>query len=303
MASSATVSRGRRRPMRDVALLGPDTLTWRVNHEPVAFMGGGRALLLQVAHPLVAAGVEQHSNYEVDPWGRLYGTLDTVVKIVFGDTERSEEAATRLRRRHDQVKGVSEDGVAYDAHDPELLLWVWATLVDTARLLYERCVRPLSDEELFAYACGVPKGACPDSHADFLAYFARMVGDELRVTAGAQTVAHSLVHPPFPRALRPLFAPAVLVTAGLLPPPVRAEYGFAWGPQRQRLLEAWLTALRWTMRLVPRAVRALPVELTATGHLEWPRTGGSSRLPPLPRVRLRPANGRPTPAGRGVHGV
>ena len=82
--------------------------------------------------------------------------------------ERSEKAATRLRRRHDQVNGVSPDGVAYDAHDPELLLWVWATLVDTARLLYERCVRPLSDEEreryyreqkLFAYACGVPQGS------------------------------------------------------------------------------------------------------------------------------------------------
>ena len=189
--------------------------------------GGGRALLLQVAHPLVAAGVEQHSNYEADPWGRLYGTLDTVIKIVFGDAQRSEEAAARLRRRHDRVKGVSEDGVAYDAHDPELLLWVWATLVDTARLLYERCVRPLSDEEreryyqeqkLFAYACGVPEGACPAGHADFVAYFARTVADELRVTSGAQAVAHSLVDPPIPRPLRPLFAPAVLVTAGLLPP-------------------------------------------------------------------------------------
>jgi uncharacterized protein (DUF2236 family) len=291
--------------MRAVALLGLDTVTWRVNHEPVAFMGGGRALLLQVAHPLVAAGVQQHSNYEKDPWGRLYGTLDTVIKVVFGDVERSEQAATRLRRRHDQVNGVSQDGVAYDAHDPELLLWVWATLVDTARLLYERCVRPLSDEEreryyaeqkLFAYACGVPQGACPDRHADFVAYFERTVADELRVTEGAQAVAHSLVHPPIPRPLRPLLAPTLLVTAGLLPAHVRAEYGFAWGPRRQRLLEAWLTGLRLAMRLVPRAVRALPVELTATGHLEWPRTAGSSGLPPLPRLRLRPTDGRPAPA-------
>ena len=296
--------------MRDVALLGTDTVTWRVNHEPAAFMGGGRALLLQVAHPLVAAGVEQHSNYEADPWGRLYGTLDTVVKIVFGDAERSEEAAARLQRRHDQVKGVSEDGMAYDAHDPELLLWVWATLVDTARLLYERCVRPLSEEEreryyqeqkLFAYACGVPEGACPDGHTDFVAYFSRMVADELRVTSGARAVAHALVHPPIPGPLRPLFAPTVLVTAGLLPGRVRAEYGFAWGPRRQRRLEAWLTAMRWSMRMMPRAIRALPVELTATSHLEWPRAGGSSGLPPLPRLRLRPANGGPTSAGRGVH--
>ena len=288
--------------MRDVALHGPETLTWRVNHEPVVFIGGGRALLLQVAHPLVAAGVEQHSNYKTDPWGRLYGTLDTVLKIVFGDVERSDDAAARLRGRHDHVKGVSDDGVAYDAHDPELLLWVWATLVDTACLLYERCVRPLSNPEreryyqeqkLFAYACGVPEGACPDRHSDFVAYFERTITDELRVTSAAEAVAHALVNPPIPGPLRPLFAPTVLITAGLLPEHVRADYGFAWGPRRQRRLEAWLTALRWTVRLTPRRVRALPVELTATGHLEWPRTGGSSGLPPLPRPRLRPANGPP----------
>jgi uncharacterized protein (DUF2236 family) len=178
--------------------------------------------------------------------------------------------------------------------------------VDTARLLYERCVRPLSDEEreryyqeqkLFAYACGVPEGPCPDGHDDFVAYFERTVADELRVTPGAQAVAHSLVHPPIPRPLRPLLAPIVLVTAGLLPPHLRAEYGFTWGARRQRLLEAWLTGVGLTMRLVPRAIRALPVELTATSHLEWPRAGGALGLPPLPRLRLRITNGRPAPAG------
>ena len=85
-------------------------------------MGGGRALLLQVTHPLVAAGVEQHSNYKADPWSRLFATLDTVFRIMFGTSEQSADAAARLRRRHSVVNGTSPDGTAYDALDPTLLL-------------------------------------------------------------------------------------------------------------------------------------------------------------------------------------
>src|SRR4051812_10480420 len=82
----AYISRG----MTDTGLFGPGSMTWRVNREGVLLLGGGRALLLQVAHPLVAAGVSQHSNYREDPFGRLYRTLDTVTTVVFGDTEQAE---------------------------------------------------------------------------------------------------------------------------------------------------------------------------------------------------------------------
>ena len=73
--------------MADAGLFGPETMTWRVNREGVLLLGGGRALILQVAHPLVAAGVADHSNYREDPWGRLYRTLDLTTKIVFGSAE------------------------------------------------------------------------------------------------------------------------------------------------------------------------------------------------------------------------
>ena len=113
-------------------LYGPDDVTWRVNRETVLLAGGGRALLLQVAHPLVAAGVAEHSNYREEPWGRLYRTLDVTTRIVFGDAETSRQAARGLRATHRRVRGVAEDGTPYDARDPELLLWVWATLVETS---------------------------------------------------------------------------------------------------------------------------------------------------------------------------
>src|SRR2546421_676466 len=97
-----------------IGLFGPDTVTWRVNREAVLLAGGGRALLLQVAHPLVAAGVVEHSRYEADPWGRLYRTLDLTTKIFFGDAAMSGEASRRLRARHAVVRGVAPDGRRYE---------------------------------------------------------------------------------------------------------------------------------------------------------------------------------------------
>src|SRR6266487_156000 len=137
--------------MGDAGLFGPGSLVWRVNREGILLLGGGRALILQVAHPLVAAGVEQHSSFREDPWGRLSRTLDVTTRIVFGSTTEAEEASARLWRVHGRVHGVSADGVAYDARDPELLMWVHATLVDTALLVYRRYVGPLSIGELRRY--------------------------------------------------------------------------------------------------------------------------------------------------------
>ena len=100
--------------MSDVGLFGPGSLTWRVNREGVLLLGGGAALVLQVAHPLVAAGVEEHSNYREDPWGRLYRTLDLTTKIVFGSTTEAEEAAGKSFRNiaRIDVMPVTDAGVA-----------------------------------------------------------------------------------------------------------------------------------------------------------------------------------------------
>jgi len=258
------------------ALLGPDTVSWRVNREAALLAGGGRALLLQVAHPRVAAGVEQHSNYAEDPWGRLYRTLDTTYKILFGDEETSQKAARRLNRRHGPVNGTADDGSPYTARDTDLLLWVWATLVDTSLLVYERCFPALSaaereryidEQKLFADLCGVPEGACPESYASFRQLFDTTLRDELRVTDSARAVARSIARPKLPRPLRPALAPNWILSIGLLPPGLRTEYGFAWGPGRERLLGLSLAALRGAGRVTPRPLRQLPVDLVASGRI------------------------------------
>jgi uncharacterized protein (DUF2236 family) len=235
-------------------------------------MGGGRALLLQVTHPLVGAGVEQHSNYQADPWSRLFATLDTVFRMMFGTDEESERAAARLHRRHTAVNGVAADGTPYDALDPDLLLWVWATLADTALLIYERCFGRLTDDDrqrfldeqcLLAIACGVPDARCPSTYGDFADYVEAMIATQLRATSTAREVAAQLRRPPLPAALRAIAAgPVTLVTAGTLPPRLRDELGFAWGPRQDKALRLFFAASR-AQRLVPRRLRELPITVAA----------------------------------------
>lgn len=248
--------------------LGPGTVAYRVNTEPVPFLGGGRALLLQVAHPLVAAGVEQHSTYASDPWGRLFRTVDVMLKLAFASPEVSARQARKLAVMHERVRGVDEEGESYDALDPALLVWVWATLVDTALVCYERTFGELSDDDraryydeskLVAYACGVPRGACPESWDDFASYMRTMIATELRATPAGLMVARATMTPPLPRPFGALAGvPLRLVTAGLLPPSVRDAFGFSWNVARQRRLDAFFAGAGVALRLVPTNARRLP---------------------------------------------
>jgi uncharacterized protein (DUF2236 family) len=247
--------------------LSRQSVSWRVNAEPVAFLGGGRALLLQVAHPKVAAGVEQHSTYATDPWGRLFRTVDVMAKLAFGSPEVSAAQSRLLERMHRRVNGVTDDGESYSALDADLLLWVWATLSDTALLMYELVRRPLSPErraryyeesKLVARACGVPPEICPPTLDDFTAYFDRVAAEDLRVTAAGRAVAHATMVPPLPRPLGRIAAgPNQLVTAGLLPSTVRADFGFEWDHHREREMRRFLRRFASVNRMAPRLVREL----------------------------------------------
>ena len=248
-------------------LFGPDTVTWRVNREAVIIGGGGRALLLQVAHPSVAAGVVQHSDYDTDPWGRLFRTLDLATRITFGGPDASGRASRQLQGKHAHVRGERADGAAYDARDPDLLLWVWATLVESSLLMYTRYVGSLRLQEMeryydeqtrFAVACGVPEGHWPGTYRDFTDYYAHVVEDQLHPTEDSKRIAQAVVEPSLPLPARPAVELLNLATIGLLPPVVRERYGFGWGPNRERLLAASTVAVRRMLPLLPSLLRDLP---------------------------------------------
>lgn len=257
--------------------LSRDTVSWRVNADPSPFLGASTALLLQVAHPLVAAGVAQHSDFQSDPFSRLYRTLDTVLKLVFGSPEDVHRMRRRLASRHAPVAGVASDGRPYDARDPALGMWVWATLVHTGLLAYERVHGPLppgereryyQESKLFAEASGVPLDHCPPTWSDFEAYYDRVIEEDLERTRECIDVARATFVSPVPRVVGPLGARLNAWTAAaLLPPRVRELYGLNWNRRREQGFQRFLRVYGAALRLLPRRARELPVVLVVDHDL------------------------------------
>jgi uncharacterized protein (DUF2236 family) len=231
---------------------------------------------MQVAHPLVAAGVSAHSDYRQNPWQRLERTMSAVWKVVYGTRAEADRAAGRVRSLHSRVYGVTPEpmgpfpaGSAYSAANPDLLMWVHATLVDTALLVYEGWVRPLSDTErggyyedmkVLARLFGTPEHVIPPTIGDFHTYMReRLASEEIAVTPAALDVMQSVLRPPLPLPLRPAWRAVALVTAALLPPRLREQYGLRWDPIRGAAIAA---SREWTRRVVlpllPDMLRAIP---------------------------------------------
>ncbi|MFN8640850.1 MAG: oxygenase MpaB family protein [Candidatus Binatia bacterium] len=266
---------GRRRIDPDAPLFAPDSITRRVNREAALLLGGGRALLLQVAHPLVAAGVAEHSRFEQTPLQRLLRTLELTLTIVFGSAAEALAAVRGIERAHARVHGRLEHacgpfraGTPYDANDPALLLWVQATLVDSALLAHERFIGPLRADErrrfydesrVTARLFGIPDADVPPTYDAFRAYVRGMLrGPQLAVSRDSRAIAAALLSPALPPGLRQLALAPRLFTVGLLPASLRRRYGYTWGPVRERALAAAAAAMRAGVPWLPAALRHFP---------------------------------------------
>ncbi len=248
-----------------------DSAIRRVGRESVLMLGGPRALLMQAAHPLVAAGIVDHSRYREDPWRRLARTMAALYTIVFGTRAEADRMGAITRAAHERVHGVRE-GRRYSAADPDLMLWVHSTLVDTGLTLYGLCVRPLeaaAAEEFYAqmqvvaHVFGVPDEVHPRTLADFRRYQREAVeSGTVRVGEDARAVAATVLSPPVPLALRLPLATLARQTAGLLPPVLRDQYGLR-APlpgaafSTRRLLPLVPSPLRRTERLPLRLLAAV----------------------------------------------
>jgi uncharacterized protein (DUF2236 family) len=255
------------------ALFAPDSAIRRIGGEAVLMLGGGRALLLQAAHPLVAAGIVDHSAYATEPWRRLARTMVALYTVVHGSRADAARVAAQVRAVHTGVTGTAA-GRDYSALDPELQLWVHATLVDTGLVMYETFVRALRIEEQEAFYAemrvvarvfGVPARVLPRTLAAFRGYQRRQLeSGELEVTDASRAVAATVLDPPLPLPLRPAARLLNLATVGLLPEPVRTGYGLGWGPAREAALRTSAASVRRALPLVPRRIRLLdPEDLAA----------------------------------------
>ncbi len=256
-------------------VFGPQSMLWRINRESIAFLGGGRAALLQLAHPFVAHAVDQHSHTKTDLSGRFVRTFDNVFAMVFGDLDTALNSAKRVHTYHGTVTGtITEDvgpyhrGDSYHANFVPALLWVQATLLHTSVQVYELVFRPLSlwekdayynESKKFGALFGIPEAANPPDWTAFERYMADMFapGSPVAVGAPARDMAHYLMQSPVP-GLGPVAKWYETMTAALLPERIREEYGFKLGRVERATFRASIEALRRGYPMLPSALRFLP---------------------------------------------
>jgi len=259
-------------------LFGPDSMIWKINRENVVLLGGPAAAILQIAHPSVARGVIEHSQFQYDALGRLRRTLDAIYAIAFGDGEEVNAMAARIARRHEKVRGEmpresgragapeahSSSRPSYSAFDPDLQLWVLATLVFTAVDLYERFVGPLASEEkerylremrLWGVFFGLERSYGPQGWAAYHDFYQAMLqGPLLGSDSTSATITEALVHPTRPRWLAFGMPLMEFLATELIPSPVRERLGLC--------SRGWTrTAWRMLGRGLPPIYRVLPAGL------------------------------------------
>lgn len=260
----------------DFGYYGPDSVAWKVNREGAVLLGGTRAVLMQIAHPLVAEGVGNHSSYMTDPFGRAERTFILGEKLTFGSSRTARQAARTINNLHKHVhghlpadSGAFASGTRYDARDPELLLWVHATLVDTLLLSYQVFVGPLThaEEEQYyqeskeiARLLGLAEDQMPQSIDDLKHYVHQMVhSDSLAPTLQARELAQQTLFPPASSLLRPFMHLNLNVTNALLPQPVREIYNLEWSKSQQRTFELSARSMRLVVPRLPASWRELPL--------------------------------------------
>ena len=253
---------------------GPDSITWTVNREVIVVAGWGRAILLQLAHPAIAAGVHDHSYFRgslLASFRRLHSSVGAMLSLTFGDAEEMIAAAARINTIHDRVRGRVLDNACqrYSAHDPELQRWVHATLLESIPLTYERLVRPLTVRERDRYCreaaimeplLGMPDGWLPRDSVQLDGYMRDMLaGGKISVTDTGRALARAVLYPPRWYIAWPAFRALQLLTIGSLPPSIRRGYGFEWRARDDRSFARATALLRTSLRLLPPFAREWPM--------------------------------------------
>lgn len=253
----------------------PGGVTWRMASDVRLMAGAGYALMLQVSHPVVGAGVSEHSNFRADPWGRLLRTLDFTTSVVYGGPELAWNTGRRVREMHKQIKGTLPSGEPYHSLEPEAYAWVHATLADSIVRSHMRFVGQVdhSDLEIFwaewkrvGRLLGVRDRDLPTRWGEFPAYFEHMISERLEPTVSVTDVLESLAAPPPPavkgmsdglwQALRiPAARGAKLGTVGLMPPALRSKLGLEWSDAQRLELRAVGAASRASGVALPSSLR------------------------------------------------
>jgi len=264
---------------------GPGSPAWRLERDGIVFLAGGRAALLQLAHPFVAYGVDQHSKTRSDVVGRFRRTFANVFAMSFGDLDEAFHAARRVHTIHTHITGTLPAaagpfpaGTVYHANDVDALLWVYATLIDGVVMATElvRGALPAAiiaayyrDTWQFARLFGIPDARLPPDWPAFQRYIASMLASPiLTVTPPARDMARFLFGRGPGQTQSRLGAFAELMAAGMLPARLRADFGLRFGAREQIAYAAAMSVMRPAVRLLPRRLRYLPAYVAARRRID-----------------------------------
>lgn len=249
----------------DLGLFGPTSVTWRVHAEPILWLAGYRALLLQSLHPRALAGVLQNSNFRDDPWGRLWRTARFYGEVVFGDTPLAQQAGRRVRAIHARLGGIDPDtDEPFRVDEADLLRWIWVTATESFVHTAQRAGLGLSPAEIDRYydeqrevavLVGLARDDVPGNE-DAVRYYYRSMQPQLRVDSSVREVARFLAWPTFPWHLgwtpvRPLWIGLSAFALSTLPPWARRLYGLPGLPTTDIAATVGSRALRTAMRAIP----------------------------------------------------
>lgn len=242
----------------------------RLNGERLVVLGWSRAILMQLAHPLIAAGVAEHSAFREGPLvaaSRLRQTIRAMLSLTFGDEPSRVRTLDRIRGIHRRVHGQLHEavgpfpaGTPYSAEDPALVTWVHVTLMQSVPMAFSTLVTPLPDADWDRFCVEAMPTAralgasdqVPLSRRDVDRYVESMVtAGTLAVGADARRLVSAVLAPPFAAVTGPLVRVNRLLTVGLLPSPLREQYGFDWTERDARVLERWMRRIRWIRRHAP----------------------------------------------------
>lgn len=265
-------------------LFGPGSWMWKVSRESILFLGGGRAALLQLAHPYVATAVKHHSASERDLPGRFQRTFTNVFAMIFGDLESALSSARRVHALHTTIHGAIEEtlgpypkGHRYDANEEQALLWVFATLTDTAATLWDAFFGPRTELEKerayqesrsFARLFGIPDSVLPRTWDAFIGYFDGVLASNILTVGEASKRLSGFLFTPPNKAIAPAWKWYKVMTAGLLPERVRDDLGLPFGRSEKAVFAASMATLRATWRRLPPRLRWLPAYVDARRRLK-----------------------------------
>jgi uncharacterized protein (DUF2236 family) len=279
------------RTNEDLGLFGPESITWRLHAEPIMWVAGYRAILLETLLPRALAGVLQNSNFREDPWGRLIRTGQFWGQVVYGSTAQAEKAGARVRRIHARLGGTDpETGESFRVDDVDLLTWIHVTAIESFCQTAQRAGVGLSPAEVDRYygeqrtvarLVGLDPDRVPATAAEIEAYYDRM---RPRVRAGkeAREVLAFLATPPLPWGLgwtpvRPLWIGISAYAYSLLPAWARRAYGTIGLPTTDVAASLTSRALRSALRAIPERVYAGPLYRAATARAARARAVSTTR--------------------------